>query len=233
MFLYSPFNPPPAHFFEAMEQIPKARVESISSVGTYDILLSHDIVADKQALEWLISSVREHQQLAKADVYSGNAMVMRRRSLGLTDFPAEGEQDESKEMLEALEAEVNAGGAGGFELWRQKAVESAIEAKKTAEVDDREEVMRLGKQAKEIREMMVSQGVVDAEVKRPEQMMRDLLAKEANRAEKAEKAKEVKPKTRAEASAKQGKNAKRKLKLKQLTAEETEKEADSLVNTLK
>lgn len=65
------------------------------------------------------------------DLYSGNAMVMRRRSLGLSDFPKEGEVDESKEMLKRLEEEAMAGdgGPGGYELWREKALTDALEAR--------------------------------------------------------------------------------------------------------
>ena len=180
LFLHSPFNPPPAHFVEAIAQIPKARVESISSVGTLDILLSHDIVADKQALEWLISSVRNHHQMRVADVYSGNAMVMRRRSLGLTDFPAEGEQDESKQMLAELEAQVATaqGGPGGFEIWRGKAVENAQKAQIAAAEEERKRIIAAGTKAKEEWQMLVGEGLIDLVKPRAVQEMEEMLANE-------------------------------------------------------
>ncbi|KAL7411109.1 ribosomal protein L4/L1 family-domain-containing protein [Mrakia frigida] len=107
------------------------RLEAISSVGTFDILKAHDVVCDKLSLEWLISTTRNYQVIEKMDLYSGNAMVMRRRSLGLSDFPKEGEVDESKEMLKRLEEEAMAGdgGPGGYELWREKALTDALEAR--------------------------------------------------------------------------------------------------------
>ena len=69
--------------------------------------------------------------IEKMDLFSGNAMVMRRRSLGLSDFPKEGEADESKAMLRKLEEEALAGdgGPGGYELWREKALTDAFEAR--------------------------------------------------------------------------------------------------------
>lgn len=60
---------------------------------------------DLNALEWLVGKVRQWTQLQQDATFDGNAMVMRRRKLGLTDFPAEGEADESKELLRALELE--------------------------------------------------------------------------------------------------------------------------------
>jgi hypothetical protein len=60
-------------------------------------------VLDYGALAWLVGKVRQVDQLKRDAVFGGNAMVMRRRKLGLSDFPAEGEEDESKALLRELE----------------------------------------------------------------------------------------------------------------------------------
>lgn len=58
---------------------------------------------DLGAVEWLVGKVRQTETLRREATFAGNAMVMRRRALGLSDFPAEGELDESKRMLAELE----------------------------------------------------------------------------------------------------------------------------------
>lgn len=183
-------------------------------MGTLDILQSHDIVADKKALEWLVSSVREHQQVARADVYSGNAMVMRRRSLGLPDFPAEGQEDESKEMLEQLEAELHGqdGGVGGFETWRTSAVQHATDAKRSAEIEERETIIAEGTRVNnEWQKLVRESGLID--LPKPDAVVRMEELLEAEEAVLAEED--------AEASLTEEQN------------DEIEREADALIGKLR
>lgn len=106
--------PDPNLLPKSLEYFPNVFIHSVSSVGAYDILRAQEIVMDKLAVEWLIGKTRQTVEVKVSRQYDGNAMVMRRRSLGLSDFPAEGEVDESKEMLRRLEGEVaQAGGVGG------------------------------------------------------------------------------------------------------------------------
>jgi hypothetical protein len=127
LLLHSPYaQPDPELLPKSTLPFPNVHIHSISSVGAYDILKHQEIIVDKLALEWLIGKDRQLRGMVQAQLYDGNAMVMRRRSLGLSDFPKEGEEDESKRMLEELERELNGqasagktmmeGGAGGYEI---------------------------------------------------------------------------------------------------------------------
>lgn len=106
LLLHSPWAPPPAESLpRSIRNNPVATLASISSVSVFDLLRSHDVVLDTHALDWLVGKVRQTSAKERADTFSGNAMVMRRRKLGLSDFPLEGEVDESKELLKLLELE--------------------------------------------------------------------------------------------------------------------------------
>lgn len=106
LLLHSPWAPPPVESLpRSIRNNPVATLASVSSVSVFDLLRSHDVILDTHALDWLVGKVRQTSAKERADTFSGNAMVMRRRKLGLSDFPLEGEVDESKELLRLLELE--------------------------------------------------------------------------------------------------------------------------------
>ncbi|CED82086.1 Mitochondrial/chloroplast ribosomal protein L4 [Phaffia rhodozyma] len=113
LFLHSPFAVPPSNLLpRSISNISSMRLASISSISTLDILKTHELVFDMPALEWLIAKVRQFDEAAYSAQFDGNAMVMRRRALGLSDFPEDGQPDESKEMLRQLEAQLGGEGEG-------------------------------------------------------------------------------------------------------------------------
>lgn len=110
LLLHSPWSiPPPNLLPRSTKNLTTASLQSISSISTLDVLKAHEIVFDLPALEWLIAKVRQFDELAYSAQFDGNAMVMRRRALGLSDFPKEGEEDESKALVRKLEATLGEG----------------------------------------------------------------------------------------------------------------------------
>lgn len=120
---------------------------SVSSATTLDLLRAGDVVLDLHAIQWLVGQARLMDNRIADSAFDGNAMVMRRRKLGLSDFPKEGEVDESKEILRLLEEEASGDFAYGFDEMEEGESPDHLE-----QVEDGEEYVFTEAEAKEIEE---------------------------------------------------------------------------------